>query len=634
MKQFNFPKAILSLGIVLMLGLSLFHTKASAAEPGFSDVKSTDYFHDSVQWAVTNGITSGTSATTFSPNATCTRGQVATFLYAAAKGSLVTFDNRFSDISKADYYYNPVLWAVKNGITSGTSYTTFSPNEGCTRAQVVTFLWRAAGSPEPKSTRNPFRDVASSDYYFKAVLWAAEQGITGGTSANTFSPGMQCTRGQIVTFLSHCYASVLYSASITLHDSSTNQRIETLGDSFDLADIQDGTYASFTMTITNQTTAPLTVTDSYVIVNNGTPLGWMSFTLAPGQSTYLHIYSENMMKYTYAGTHTATWYINGLPVLTKELKFTESVPEVDTTKFWQDVFPIPTQAEITAYNISSPAYRSPYIAGWLQIGKNVKFTEYSIDFKADHVPKGTYCSLANWYMDLSDLKKTHTNVHTNSGSIMAYAGLQNTITSKGTTSIMSFWDVFATDRYGKDVVIRAKLVYPEPDGDEDFGNEGTGAHCIRSFDWEPNHWYRMLLQCSTSPETGNTQVEQWVCDLETNQWTKLCVYDTGLKNSCFVGDVAFFLENYIKELAGDVRSMEVRNPRIRKVNESSWTNLTQAYMTSQGGIPNYNGSYAFGAKDDRFRMITSGVGGDWYNNGKGQAAKTYTIKNTATGNPY
>ena len=144
----------------------------------------------------------------------------------------------------------------------------------------------------------------------------------------------------------------------------------------------------------------------------------------------------------------------------------------------------------------------------------------------------------------------------------------------------------------------------------------------------------MLLQCGTSAETGNTTVEQWICDLETNQWTKLCVYDTGLKNSCFVGNVAFFLENYIKELAGDVRSMEIRNPRIRKVGDSGWTNLTQAYMTSQGGIPKYNGSYAFGTDNDRFWMITSGVGGDWYGNGKGQAAKTYTISNNATGSPY
>lgn len=625
-------KAILSLGFVLMLSISIFNTEASAAG-GFSDVKSSDYFHDPVQWAVNNGITSGTSATTFSPNATCTRGQVATFLYAAAKGTPVQISNHFSDLSPSDYYYKPVLWAVKNGITSGTSNTTFSPNAGCTRGQVVMFLWRAAGGPEPKSTFNKFRDVAPSDYYFKAVLWAAERGITGGTSDTTFSPDMQCTRGQIVTFLNRYYASVHYTAAITIHNSSTHKRTETIGTSADLANIQEGTYPSFTLTLENNSTSALNVTEAYVIVDSGSPWGWKGFSLASGKSTYLHIYDVNMQKLLSPGTHTATWYINGSPVLTKEFTFTDSTP-VPEPDFWQDVFPIPTQAEINTYNNSSPAYRSPYIAGWLKIGKNVKFTEYSVDFKADHVPQGTYCSLANWDMDLSELKKTHTNVHTNSGSIQAYAGLQSTVTDIGMASIMSFWDVFATDKHGKDIVIRAKLVYPTSDGNDDFDNEGTGAHCIRPFEWEADHWYRMLLQCSTAPQTGNTQVEQWICDLETNKWTKLCVYDTGLKNSCFIGDVAFFLENYIKELAGDVRSMEIRNPRIKKVGHSSWTNLTQAYMNSQGGLPKYNGSYAFGVEDDRFWMITSGVGGDWYSNGKGQAAKNYTINNTATGSPY
>ena len=520
MTKFPTMKALLSLAFTLVLSVSLFGTHAAAAGLGFSDVKASDYFHDPVQWAVKNGITSGTSANTFSPNATCTRGQVATFLYAAAKGSPTHATNRFSDIRPADYYYKPVLWAVENGITSGTSASTFSPNDGCTRGQVVTFLWRAAGSPQPNSTYNKFKDVTSSDYYFKAVLWAAEQGITGGTSQTTFSPNQQCTRGQIVTFLHHYYGDV------------------------------------------------------------------------------------------------------------------NTEPPVVTPSLWDSRFDLPTQSEISAYNSTHPAYRSPYIAGWLQIGKNVRFKEYSVDFKADHVPQGTYCSLANWYMDLSDLQKTHTNVHTNSGSIQAYAGLQNTVTDMGMTSIMSFWDVFATDRYGKEITIRAKLIYPASNGNDDFDNEGTGAHCIRPFAWEADHWYRMLLQCGTSAETGNTTVEQWICDLETNQWTKLCVYDTGLKNSCFVGNVAFFLENYIKELAGDVRSMEIRNPRIRKVGDSGWTNLTQAYMTSQGGIPKYNGSYAFGTDNDRFWMITSGVGGDWYGNGKGQAAKTYTISNNATGSPY
>ena len=109
--------------------------------------------------------------------------------------------NPFTDVKEKDYYYEPVLWAVANSITTGTSKTTFSPDNPCTRAQVVTFLWRAAGSPEPTQTNNPFTDVPAGQYYYKAVLWAVEEGITAGTSKTTFSPDESCTRAQVVTFL-------------------------------------------------------------------------------------------------------------------------------------------------------------------------------------------------------------------------------------------------------------------------------------------------------------------------------------------------------------------------------------------------------------------------------------------------
>jgi len=107
----------------------------------------------------------------------------------------------FTDVKSGAYYENPVIWALNNGITTGTSATTFAPNETCTRGQVVTFLWRANGSPKPTSSKNPFTDVKSTDYFYKAVLWAVEKGITNGTSATTFSPNEKCTSGQVVTFL-------------------------------------------------------------------------------------------------------------------------------------------------------------------------------------------------------------------------------------------------------------------------------------------------------------------------------------------------------------------------------------------------------------------------------------------------
>ena len=172
----------------------------------FTDVSESAYYYDAVLWAVNREpqITNGTSVTTFSPDAPCTRGQVVTFLWRASGcPTPKSTSNPFRDVKTTDYYYTAVLWAAENGITTGTSATTFSPNDPCTRAHVVTFLWRAQKEPTPASANNPFNDVASGQYYTTAVLWAVGHTpqITNGTSATTFSPNATCTRGQIVTFL-------------------------------------------------------------------------------------------------------------------------------------------------------------------------------------------------------------------------------------------------------------------------------------------------------------------------------------------------------------------------------------------------------------------------------------------------
>ena len=167
----------------------------------FRDVKQGDYFYDAVQWAVEKGITEGTRADTFSPNASCTRAQMVTFLWrAAGSPAPKRAVNPFKDINANDYYYDAVLWAVENGITSGTSADTFAPNTTVTRGQTVTFLHRAAGSPEGNGNSS-FSDVNKNDYYNSAVLWAAQNGITTGTGDGRFSPGADCTRAQIVTLL-------------------------------------------------------------------------------------------------------------------------------------------------------------------------------------------------------------------------------------------------------------------------------------------------------------------------------------------------------------------------------------------------------------------------------------------------
>ncbi len=167
----------------------------------FSDVAEDAYYYDAVMWAVENGITNGTTATTFAPNAGCTRGQVVTFLWrAAGEPEPASTDCPFTDVSADAYNYEAILWAYENGITGGTTATTFAPNNVCTRAQIVTFLWRSENSPEVTGG-NAFSDVDASAYYADAVDWAVENGITQGATATTFAPNNVCTRAQIVTFL-------------------------------------------------------------------------------------------------------------------------------------------------------------------------------------------------------------------------------------------------------------------------------------------------------------------------------------------------------------------------------------------------------------------------------------------------
>ena len=173
----------------------------AAAAARFTDVPFDAYYQSAVGWAVSHGVTGGVTETTFAPSNPCTRAQAVTFLWrAAGSPAPKSTVNPFVDMKPGAYYYDAVLWAVENGITKGTTDTTFSPNATCSRAQIVTFLWRSQKSPAA-GTVNPFTDVAAGTYYNNAVLWAVKNGITGGTTATTFSPNNNCTRAQIVTFL-------------------------------------------------------------------------------------------------------------------------------------------------------------------------------------------------------------------------------------------------------------------------------------------------------------------------------------------------------------------------------------------------------------------------------------------------
>lgn len=180
--------------------------------PGYVEVKFVDvpnnaWYRGAVQWAVENKITSGTDKTHFSPNKKCTRAEIVQFLWkAAGSPKPKTTTSPFTDVKAKDWYYNAVLWAYENNITAGISPTRFGVSKYCTRAEAVTFFWSAQGCPEPKSTTNPFTgDVTSDDWFYKAALWGNENGIIYGTGSNQFSPAMTCTRAMIVSFLWRAY---------------------------------------------------------------------------------------------------------------------------------------------------------------------------------------------------------------------------------------------------------------------------------------------------------------------------------------------------------------------------------------------------------------------------------------------
>lgn len=172
----------------------------------FVDVEKGRFYYVPVLWAVENGITKGMTETEFQPDGICTRGQVVTFLWRANGSPKPTSTNNpFVDVKEGAFYYNAVLWAVENGITSGMDPTHFAPNEPCTRGHVVTFLWRAMGKPAAKNQNNSFTDVKEGAFYYRAMLWAVEKSITVGMTQTTFEPNTACTRGQIVTFLYRTY---------------------------------------------------------------------------------------------------------------------------------------------------------------------------------------------------------------------------------------------------------------------------------------------------------------------------------------------------------------------------------------------------------------------------------------------
>ncbi len=269
---------------------------------------------------------------------------------------------------------------------------------------------------------------------------------------------------------------------------------------------------------------------------------------------------------------------------------------------WNRILNFPSAQEIRDFNIMSDE-RSSYLTGWLAIEPEMKFTEYSLDFKADYLPYGTYFCCANAWMDLSSLRQKYEEVNPPANGPTFYGGLQMWESEKGSGSILSFWDIPCRDAEGETTVIHAKLVYPEDEKENPFNHEGNGVNHLRTYPWEEGCWYRMLFQCSRNEENGHTLLEQWICNLETEEWTKLSCYDTGLTDSCFMGGIALFLENYLEQYAGDIRTAEFKNIRIHPKGEEAWLPVRTVIMLTDG----QSGSYCYGADEECFWMITTGA---------------------------
>ena len=248
-----------------------------------------------------------------------------------------------------------------------------------------------------------------------------------------------------------------------------------------------------------------------------------------------------------------------------------------------------------------------------------KYSGFLIDFCSDHDAVCTYWSLCNWSMDTTELASRYTV--TDNG--WAYAGLQNTLDGK--TAIMSFWDIHYNDENGNDTVIRAKQIYPNNTDVSSFSGEGEGANRIQPYEWKAGHWYRMYLNCYENGDTGHTHVEQWVQNIDTDKWTEISCFDTGLSGSFMTGDMSQFMENYDWEHCNEVRSGSIRNIFVRDYDSGEWIPVTKSKLSVDTWYGNKKGSFAFDAGKRTLYGITCGYGDDTAQSGE-DISKVFTLE--------
>lgn len=395
-------------------------------------------------------------------------------------------------------------------------------------------------------------------------------------------------------------SEIIYTGSLDVYSISQETLIRSGERVGDLNSLAADEYFSLVLHVQYNGEGTLNWSEAYVTVDGGEPWYWSSGSLESGQSTSFHIFYVNMQKLT-EGRHSVSWFMDGEEVFSDTFV-------IERNLNWEQLTNLPSQEEIDAYTNPSNL-RSPYMAVWLSVPAGTRYTEYAIEFKSDYFPLGSYYSIGNWKMDYSSLEQQYAEVKTEYG-ISAYAGFQN-IHNGDRLAIMSFWDVYCTDANGNVTTIRPEVTYPvDPYHSGEFGGEGTGAQCMVPYQWEENHWYRAHLRCVENDASGTTQVEFWVCDLETDEYTLLCAYDTGVSDSAFQGSIAIFLENYLTEHAGEIRTMEVRGAQYLDEADGLWHAIVDGNMYPNSGALSmgYAGSYDYGVEGDRLWIMTTGVG--------------------------
>ncbi len=380
-------------------------------------------------------------------------------------------------------------------------------------------------------------------------------------------------------------------------------------------------YITVCPVLTNTSGTAVTLRNVYIRIDGGRELRWANdIPLEPGKSAQLHVYHSNE-EYLTPGLHTVAIYTGDTLMASGHFGIGRD---------WSEIFKFPSEAQIAARPADK---RSPYLSTWLSTD-GAKFDAYCVDFKSDHIPYGTYSAVFNGYLDFSSLEDQYVSVD-NGGHISLYGGVQQGAEGKESNSILTVWDIYCTDKNGNQTIIHPERTYTAEKTDIDKligGAEGEGSQTLLPYNWQAGRWYRMLLRCGTSETTGNTTVEQWFQDLTTDEWTHICTYDIGVKNSCFRGNVAIFSENFLKQYAGGVRSLEFTNVRIHT--SEGWKDVTSTgYIKSRvdetGVLADIYGSWEAGADDSTFYMISTGVPG-W---GRTENTGKLTVQNRESGDP-